>query len=50
MKLSEAAKILNGELIGEDAIFYGASTDTRSIEAGQLFSLGKVINMMLTIF
>lgn len=41
MKLSEAAKILNGELKGEDAIFYGASTDTRSIEAGQLFFAWK---------
>lgn len=41
MKLSDAAKILNGELKGEDAIFYGASTDTRSIQAGQLFFAWK---------
>lgn len=41
MKLSDAAKILNGELRGEDAIFYGASTDTRSIQAGQLFFAWK---------
>lgn len=37
MKLSEAAKILQGELKGEDAIFYGAATDTRVLQAGQLF-------------
>lgn len=41
MNLSEAAKILNGELKGEDAIFYGASTDTRSIQAGQIFFAWK---------
>ena len=41
MKLSDAAKILNGELKGEDALFYGASTDTRSIQAGQLFFAWK---------
>ncbi len=41
MKLSDAAKILNGELKGEDAIFYGASTDTRSIQAGQIFFAWK---------
>ena len=41
MKLSDAAKILHGELRGEDAIFYGASTDTRSLQAGQLFFAWK---------
>lgn len=41
MKLSDAAKILQGELKGEDAIFYGASTDTRSLQAGQLFFAWK---------
>lgn len=41
MKLSEAAKILNGELKGEDAIFYGASTDTRALQAGQIFFAWK---------
>lgn len=41
MKLSDAAKILHGELIGEDALFYGASTDTRSLQAGQLFFAWK---------
>lgn len=41
MKLSEAANILQGELKGEDAIFYGASTDTRSLQAGQLFFAWK---------
>ncbi|KZS22806.1 UDP-N-acetylmuramoyl-tripeptide--D-alanyl-D-alanine ligase [Wohlfahrtiimonas chitiniclastica] len=41
MKLSQAAQILQGELKGMDAIFYGASTDTRLIQAGQLFFAWK---------
>ncbi|OYQ73895.1 UDP-N-acetylmuramoyl-tripeptide--D-alanyl-D-alanine ligase [Wohlfahrtiimonas sp. G9077] len=41
MKLSQAAQILQGELKGIDAIFYGASTDTRLIQAGQLFFAWK---------
>ncbi len=41
MKLSDVAEILQGELIGADAYFYGAATDTRMIEPGQLFFAWK---------
>lgn len=35
--LQEAAIVLRGELTGEDRPYLGVSTDTRRIEAGQLF-------------
>ena len=35
--LQEIAGILRGELSGEDHSFLGVSTDTRTLEAGQLF-------------
>ena len=35
--LREVAGILRGELSGEDSCFLGVSTDTRTLEAGQLF-------------
>ena len=35
--LQEIARILRGELSGEDRSFLGVSTDSRSLEAGQLF-------------
>lgn len=37
MQLSEAAKIMQGTLKGEDAHFYGASSDTRLLKPGELF-------------
>ena len=35
--LQQAASVLRGELRGEDRAFMGVSTDTRALEAGQLF-------------
>ncbi|OYK79453.1 UDP-N-acetylmuramoyl-tripeptide--D-alanyl-D-alanine ligase [Coxiella burnetii] len=37
MKLSEAAKIVNADLTGEDTVFENVSTDTRTIQPGSLF-------------
>ena len=37
MRLSEAAIAMQGELIGDDLEFNGVSTDTRSINSGDLF-------------
>ena len=37
MRLSEAADLLGGRLIGEDRQFDGVSTDTRSLHPGELF-------------
>lgn len=37
MKLSEIARMLDGQLIGKDATFHGASFDSRKIHANQLF-------------
>ncbi len=37
MRLSEAADIVEGRLIGEDRKFDGISTDTRSLHPGELF-------------
>lgn len=37
MKLSDIAGQLRGSLIGEDAVFSTLSTDSRTLEAGQLF-------------
>ncbi len=37
MRLSEAADLLGGRLIGEDRQFEGVSTDTRSLHPGELF-------------
>lgn len=37
MRLSEVAKIINADLIGQDAVFKDVSTDTRSIQSGNLF-------------
>ena len=37
MKLSQAAKILETTLQGTDAEFNGASIDSRSLQAGNLF-------------
>jgi UDP-N-acetylmuramoyl-tripeptide--D-alanyl-D-alanine ligase len=37
MRLSELVAPLNGELVGADALFESLSTDSRAIEAGQLF-------------
>lgn len=36
-RLQEAAQLLRGELTGQDGGFLGVSTDTRALEAGQLF-------------
>ncbi len=41
MKLSEAAKIMNGELIGKDAYFFGGASDTRKLKPGELFFAWK---------
>lgn len=41
MKLSEAAKIMKGELKGPDAYFFGAASDTRKIKPGELFFAWK---------
>jgi UDP-N-acetylmuramoyl-tripeptide--D-alanyl-D-alanine ligase len=37
MMLSQAAKALHAELLGEDALFTGVSKDTRSIDRGDLY-------------
>lgn len=37
MKLSQTAKLLNGELIGKDAEFHGVGIDSRTIAPGELF-------------
>lgn len=37
MKLSAAAEAMQGELIGDDGEFTSVSTDTRSLQVGQLF-------------
>jgi UDP-N-acetylmuramoyl-tripeptide--D-alanyl-D-alanine ligase len=37
MRLSEAADLLGGRLIGEDRQFKGVSTDTRELNQGELF-------------
>ena len=37
MLLSEAAKTLGSSLTGEDVVFLGCSTDSRTIEKGNLF-------------
>ena len=41
MKLSEAAKIMKGELKGQDAYFFGAASDTRKLKPGELFFAWK---------
>lgn len=41
MNLSTAAKLMNGQLFGDDALFFGAATDTRLLKAGQLFFAWK---------
>ncbi len=41
MKLSEAAKVMNGELIGQDAYFFGGASDTRKLKPGELFFAWK---------
>ena len=41
MKLSEAAKIMNGELMGQDAHFFGGASDTRKLKPGELFFAWK---------
>ena len=37
MKLSEVAKIVHANLVGQDAVFQDVSIDTRSIRSGNLF-------------
>ncbi|MDH5409056.1 MAG: UDP-N-acetylmuramoyl-tripeptide--D-alanyl-D-alanine ligase [Gammaproteobacteria bacterium] len=37
MQLAEAAKAIAGKLIGDDLEFVGVSTDTRTIQTGELF-------------
>ncbi len=37
MRLSQAAQILGGRLLGADAEFIGVSTDSRGVARGQLF-------------
>lgn len=37
MRVSEAAAAIGGRLVGNDAVFDGASFDSRSLRAGQLF-------------
>lgn len=37
MMLSQAASVLNGELLGSDVLFTAVSKDTRSIKAGDLY-------------
>ena len=37
MSLSIAADVLNARLVGSDALFTGVSTDTRSLDQGDLF-------------
>lgn len=41
MNLSQAAKITNGKLIGNDIQFSGISTDTRTLKPGDLFIARK---------
>ena len=37
MRLSEAAEVLKARRVGEDVMFRGVSTDTRSLSQGNLF-------------
>ena len=37
MQLSEAAQVLHGTQLGDDVVFTGVSTDTRTLAAGNLF-------------
>src|SRR3990167_10089774 len=37
MRLSQAAQVLNGRLVGPDVRFDAVSTDSRKIKAGDLF-------------
>ena len=37
MSLQDAATAMGGELLGDDRIFTGVSTDTRTLQAGELF-------------
>ncbi len=37
MRLSEAAGVLHGKVIGEDVAFHAVSTDSRTVQAGDLF-------------
>lgn len=37
MRLSEAARVLHGKVIGEDVAFHAVSTDSRTVQAGDLF-------------
>lgn len=41
MQLSEAAKIMNGELRGQDAYFFGGASDTRKLKPGEIFFAWK---------
>ncbi len=41
MHLKVAAQHMQGKLVGEDAVFFGAATDTRQLQAGQLFFAWK---------
>lgn len=46
MKLSEAAKIMNGELMGQDAHFFGGASDTRKLKPGNSSLRGRAISLM----
>lgn len=37
MKLSQVSQIIKGQLFGEDVLFDGVSTDTRTLKKGQLY-------------
>lgn len=37
MRLSEAAGVLHGKVIGEDVAFHAVSTDSRTVQSGDLF-------------
>ena len=37
MRLSEAAGVLHGKVVGEDVTFHAVSTDSRTVQAGDLF-------------
>jgi len=37
MQLSDAAQVLRGKQVGDDVVFSGVSTDTRTLAAGNLF-------------
>lgn len=37
MQLSDAARVLDGRQVGDDVLFTGISTDTRTLNAGNLF-------------